>query len=242
MKIAICEDNKIYMEAFIDLLHKVMGKLNMQYEVIFKADSAGMFRSLNEKRTADIYFLDIDLADKETGIDLALEVKSSNINAYVIFITDYLQYALQVFKAHPFSFLPKPVTEKMLEQCLQEISADIYQKNTMDSIEIKSGSVLFVLKSSEIIYVEKVLSKCIIYFENKKIETVESLNSLENRLGKFPNFVRCHKSFIVNFNHIQELQLMENKVILSNNLCCFIGRHYKSNVMEIYSKRYTNEI
>jgi DNA-binding LytR/AlgR family response regulator len=242
MKIAICDDNKIYMEAFTELLCRVMDKLDMQYEIIIKANSIELFKLLHEKNYADIYFMDIDLSSKETGIDLAQEVKAVNINAYIIFITDYLQYALQVFKAHPFSFLPKPVTEKMLEQCLQEINSDISQKNELDSIEIKSGSVLFILKSNEIIYIEKYAGKCVIYLKNKKIETFESLSSLENRLGKFQNFIRCHKSFIINFNHVKELNLFDNKIILNENLYCFIGRHYKSNVMEKSGMRYKSEI
>jgi hypothetical protein len=43
--------------------------------------------------------------------------------------------------------------------------------------------------------------------------------------------VRCHKSYIVNINNIQNI--VNNRIMFCNNLVCYIGPKYKNTFEEV---------
>ena len=52
------------------------------------------------------------------------------------------------------------------------------------------------------------------------------------------NFVRCHKSYIVNIEKISNIDLSENTIYFSNSDKCYIGPKYKNNFMEVFENEY----
>ncbi|NMA65239.1 MAG: LytTR family transcriptional regulator [Clostridiaceae bacterium] len=46
------------------------------------------------------------------------------------------------------------------------------------------------------------------------------------------NFIRCHKSFIVNSRYIKEVRLKEMEIHMSTGDICYIGKKYKSKLLE----------
>lgn len=47
------------------------------------------------------------------------------------------------------------------------------------------------------------------------------------------NFVRCHKSFIVNIKNIIGINAVTNTILFPNNSSCFIGAKYKNEILEV---------
>ena len=61
-----------------------------------------------------------------------------------------------------------------------------------------------------------------------------SYDSFVNILPSLPtNFVRCHKSYIVNINNIQNI--VNDRIMFCNNLVCYIGPKYKNTFEEVLS-------
>ena len=54
-----------------------------------------------------------------------------------------------------------------------------------------------------------------------------------NKLNLPKNFVRCHKSFIVNVNNISNILLNDNLIQLKNGSVCYIGPKYKNSLLEV---------
>ncbi len=78
---------------------------------------------------------------------------------------------------------------------------------------------------------EKYGNKCIVHAKNKTIYCYHSLDAIYDKLQS-PDFIRCHKSYIVNKNFIGEINLSAMEIILANGQKCFIGGKYKKNLIE----------
>jgi len=77
--------------------------------------------------------------------------------------------------------------------------------------------------------------------KDKNYTTYSSFNKIENILPE--NFVRCHKSFIVNVNNISNIEISKNIISFNNEESCFIGPKYKRNFMEVFKNgNFTNNL
>lgn len=83
---------------------------------------------------------------------------------------------------------------------------------------------------NEILYIKRDGMKLIFHTKNRDYETYSSFNKIQGSLPK--NFVRAHKSFIVNINNIINLDPVQNLIYFDNNSTCDIGPKYKKLLME----------
>ncbi len=234
LQIVICEDDKRYLQYIESAVKKIIDKNNISGQVVCVADNPGPVGEFIRHKTANVFFLDIDLKVPESGYTLAQRIRESDRQAYIVFITAHLEFVLQAFKIKPFDFLPKPATAEILEKCLLDIHKDYLAANetkeNVSYLEIKSGSNLYRLKAADIVFIEKLSYKTIIHMVNNEIHCYDTLESIENRLpGK--NFVRCHKSFIANRDYISNINVKEKKVVFESGQFCFIGGKYKKGLL-----------
>ena len=57
----------------------------------------------------DIILLDIELGGMN-GIETARQIRESDVNCNIIFITSFEQYSKEAISVHPFAFVDKPIT------------------------------------------------------------------------------------------------------------------------------------
>lgn len=84
--------------------------------------------------------------------------------------------------------------------------------------------------------------KVIYHTNNHDYETYSTFNKISENLPL--NFVRCHKSYIVNIDNIQNVESNSNTILFSNNISCSIGPKYKNNLMEVLNNygNFTNNL
>ena len=88
--------------------------------------------------------------------------------------------------------------------------------------------------TNEILYIRRDGMKLIFHTKNRDYETYSSFNKILPTLPS--NFVRTHKSFIVNINRIVNLDPVENLIYFDNNSTCELGPKFKEKVMEEVKK------
>ena len=76
--------------------------------------------------------------------------------------------------------------------------------------------------------------KLVFHSSTKDYEAYSSFNKIKNYLPN--NFVRCHKSYIVNLNLIKDVDPVINTISFSNDSSCDIGPKYKKDFMEVLNK------
>lgn len=239
LKIVICEDNIEYLRLIKGYVCEILESNNITGEVVCATTQPNEVELFLERGDANVLLFDIDLNSDQTGYELALKTRQINADAYLVFISEHLEYVLQSFKVRPFDFLPKPVTLNRLSLCLESIWMDYCRKNTLndttDTIQIKFGTTIYYVKKNEIVYIEVYGNKLEVHTSNGVINCYETLESYEKKLMDSKHFIRCHKSFIVNSLFIKEVRLKEMEISMTTGDICYIGKKYKSKLLESFT-------
>lgn len=167
----------------------------------------------------DVLFLDVNLGSSDTGFDLLDQLGSYDCD--VVFVTAYESYAVKAFNYAAAHYLLKPVNRIMLRDTMARIRkrrtanlatnmrqlADMLQHNQQDSVArialSDTGKTEFV-PITDILYMESSGSYTI-FFLNDKRQFIRSKNLkfFEDTLIAYPQFMRVHKSYIVNRDQIK---------------------------------------
>ncbi len=233
LEIVVCEDNKRYLELIAENIRLLLDEHKIKGSVVLQCDSPEKVEAFLSENKPNVYFLDIDFKSKTTGIDLAAKIHQMLPDAYIIFISQYTNLVFKSFKVRPFDFLPKPVSKANLENVLLEVNKahlKKYDYRRPEFLQVKIGSQLYQIEKSEIVFIEKYGNKCIIHSTNKIVECYQSLDSISDELAD-ADFIRCHKSFIVNKRFIERLNLPDKEIILTNGQKCFVGGRYKKSLL-----------
>ena len=178
-----------------------------------------------DKNKTDIIFLDIEMPGKN-GIELAQEL--SGHNADIIFVTAHTGFAVDAFEVCALDYLIKPVYPEKLNDALERyrlrkkkykaafpasaqieelfnnyIKEDAYPRKIFVSMigEIR------VVDLTEIIYFAASGPYTKIYLlSGEVITSSESIKSYDVILLKHPDFVRIHRSYLINKNQISSIQ------------------------------------
>ena len=103
MRIAICEDDKIQAGTLEHLLDDRLRETECEAEVDVYFGVDDIKRELNNKHY-DAYFLDIELG-ADNGVELAKNIKQSDINSIVVFTTSHTDYMAEAFDVHAFNYI-----------------------------------------------------------------------------------------------------------------------------------------
>jgi two-component system LytT family response regulator len=157
-----------------------------------------------------LIFLDIQLSG-ETGFDL-LEMIDSSIK--IIFVTAYDEYAIRAFEVNAIDYLLKPVNPERLKVSIERVmNKEKEQKNSAKSYEYSDSIYVRLnnfasrfIKISSITFIEPVgnYSK-IVTIEGKHCLVLKTLKQWQEELPD-NNFVRIHRSSIVNIEHVDHIE------------------------------------
>jgi two-component system, LytTR family, response regulator len=194
-----------------------------------------------------LVFLDIAMPEK-TGFDLLKDLPE--INFEIIFVTAYSNYMMQAFHFSAVDYLLKPVDDDLLIEAVKRAGKKIEEKTGGQHIEtflhniqhkessqklklcIPSLKGFQVVEIQDIIYCEASSNYTNFYFTNRAtICASKPIHEYEELLEDC-NFVRIHKSFLVNPEHIKEYIRGEGgSVILSGGQEVEVSRRKKDLLM-----------
>ena len=218
-----------------------------ELEIIATCNSAYEAKEKINLLKPELVFLDIAMPEK-TGFDLLNEI--NDINFEIIFVTAHNDFMLQAFRFSAVDYLLKPIEDNLLAEAVNRAAKRISEKTTGGNLEtllhnmrnkeegqkmkicIPSLKGFQVVKLSEIIYCEASSNYTNFHFTDgpslwasKPIHEYEAL--LEDA-----GFVRVHKSFIVNLEHVKEYTRGEGGiVILTNGQDIEVSRRKKDTFM-----------
>ena len=218
-----------------------------QVSEICQADSVDNAIALLQCFQPEIVFLDVEMPHKN-GFQFLLEIKEPSFN--VIFTTAYNQYAIQAIRFSALDYLLKPVDPDELQSAVQrhieKKEADQHQKllyqNLVENInkkEVKdfkiavpSADGFYFFMVEDILRLEADRSYTHIHLANKKpFIASKTLKHFEDMLEEF-NFIRTHKSHLVNPLHITRLSSDNEFVLLSDGSKVEVARRKKDEVQK----------
>lgn len=207
LNVLVLEDDLYTRQFFKKLLEEIPEVSN-----IIDTSSGEEAVTLAKKHNPDLIMLDIELLGQElTGLEVAKRIYNFNKEVYMVFVTAYSQYAVDCYSVHPYTYIIKPIIIDEFKDIVKEIANDIQQKvlKSSHSLVIKSGNKQSFIRKDDIIFIEVQNKKLFIHTKYGILNLYESLTNIEKQLGC--NFLRVHKSFIVNVNEIKSVEKIWSK-------------------------------
>jgi two-component system response regulator AgrA len=209
------------------MLNKLFIKHNIDAMIKFKTDNTSNLLNYITNNSVDVLFLDISLKDKINGLKIAEKIRKINKNLNLIFTTGHFEYVMEAYKVNTFDYLVKPISQEKLEETLLRL-IDYIQNPTNNFLKINGTTFI---KKNDIQYIQKDRMKVIFHTKKGEYFSYNSFLKLQETLPD--NFIRCHKSYIVNTSNINHVESCNNTIFFTNKDKCFIGPKYKNNFMEV---------
>ena len=204
-------------------------------ELAAQCQSALEAHQFLQNDTVDVIFCDINMPDLN-GMDF---IKALVAPPLVVFTTAYAEYAVEGFKVNAVDYLLKPFGLQDFMRAANRVrerlegttatapapSAPVASDSDTDTIFLKTDYRIVKVAISDIRYVEAMSEYLKVWIEGdaKPIITLLSMKKMEEHLPQ--NFMRIHRSYIINLTKIQEVN--KNRVIMDRDTYLPIGDMYK---------------
>ena len=232
MNIVICDDEKISLNSLKKkieqwaLSNDCFGKIKIHTFT----SSEDVIESFENGLPIDALFIDIQFPSENTGLVIAKRLHEINEYIPIVFVTSYSEYAMEGYKVNALRYLHKPVTEQMIDECMNVIWKQWLLKKG-NHLTIETPTQFLSLPLEQIIFIEILGHHCTLHTADElgKYTTRKPLYTFE---GKLPTslFVKCHRSYIVNLMYVR--QLVKNELHMSNGVIIPLGNKYKDDFIK----------
>ncbi|MEP6644103.1 MAG: LytTR family DNA-binding domain-containing protein [Acidobacteriaceae bacterium] len=205
------------------------------------------------ERKPDLLFLDVQMPGGD-GFEVLKQIPAESLPV-VIFTTAYDQYAIRAFEANALDYLLKPFDEERFHRTLERVRKELAKARDFDlrdrlleflansrgkpkaerRLVIKTGGRVVFLEVDEIDWLEAAANYVQINVGKTFYLIRESITGLMGKLDP-AQFVRIHRSIIVNLRMIKELQPCnsgEYIVVLKNGKELSCSRSYRGELQQL---------
>ena len=193
-----------------DVLRKYIGELPDLTLVAECHDAFEATAFLNTNQV-DLLFLDINMPGL-SGISFA---RSLTLSPLIIFTTAYPEYAVEGFELNALDYLVKPYSFERFFKAVNRAKERLLKLNsegdTTRKIILKADKKIYSISFSEIKYIEGQGDYLKIHLVDKVLVVHQTLKSIMESLPE-EEFMRIHKSYLVNLNHIEFIEGNQVKV------------------------------
>jgi len=239
----VVDDEPIARARVVSLL-----KQEEDIEVIGECSNGQQAMSAIESSSPDLLFLDIQMPEVN-GLDLARTIQSTGTPA-VVFVTAYDEYALRAFEVHALDFLLKPFSAERFRSALGHAREQVSQRRKgvaapkpapdvrgtrPNRLMIKSGGRIHFVRMADIDWCEAQGNYVRVHVGTQEHLVRDTMSHLESELDP-QQFVRIHRSTIVNIEHVRELRPLAHgdySVFLRDGTELTLTRSYRRRVHEV---------
>lgn len=209
LKIGICDDEPEFRQLLAEQITAYLTAHNITAELL--SVSSGDERP-DELQSCDVLFLDVELQDEHSGMELARKIRRQNRMVPIVFVSAFIQYTTQGYEVSAARYLIKgepDFTEKLhesLHTVLQQLG--FADGKTVFPFREKTVSLF----ENQIAYIEScghdlqfhLCGADMVYTMRRTLDAVQQTLSPAH-------FIRAHKSFLINRRYVAGL---ENRKLL----------------------------
>ena len=213
--------------------------------LVGECQSALEARDIINNERVDVIFIDINMPDLN-GMDF---VRSLVAPPLVVFTTAYSEYAIDGFKVDAVDYLLKPFSLDDFRRAALRVkeryehnnaplplTAEPEPEQTDENIFLKTEHKVVRVKIADIRYIEGMSEYLKVHVDgqSRPIIMLLAMKRMEEHLPS--NFLRIHRSYIVNMNHVQEVT--KNRIVMDTDTYLPIGDMYKDALSEYLADKY----
>lgn len=212
IQIVLCEEDK---------------KLAAQMEYFFQMNSTkisftwiptgeGLVEQVNNGAKYDIYIIG-NMLQRFNGISVAKKLRDLGVTSDIMFISGVDYYFYDAFEVEAFRFMKKPIDWKAFRLCIQKMIDRIHRNHKY--FYFKKDNTVHKIALSDILYFEScrrtinIITNHGIYSYYDRLDLVEQFIRERNCY-----FIRIHKSYLVNVEHISEYEYSKMHLVNEQSL------------------------
>ncbi|MHB8129256.1 MAG: LytR/AlgR family response regulator transcription factor [Mobilitalea sp.] len=213
MKIAICDDNISDLSNMVSIVNDYKALQRDKHKIEYTAfhSAVDLIAAMESGQRYELVLLDV-LMPLMTGIDAAKEIRQFNQDVKIIFSTSSPDYAVESYTVRAYYYALKPIWKEKLFILLDKVISEIEMHAGVSLlIKSKTGLTRFYIDRLEF---AEVIGRTILYHmtDNSVIEASGSITELEKELLSNLCFIKPHRSYIINMDHVSTLSQREIKM------------------------------
>lgn len=217
VKVAFCDDEAKILEDLSVKIKSEFENLSCKIDLYTTENSIELLEYL-KNYPVDILFLDIDMPTI-SGMEIAQTLLNSEIKTLLVFVTGQDALVYKSFKYHPFGFIRKTYFDEEISGVVKSLVEEM-QKSS-DTFLFKTNDGFNRIKLRDILYFESESNYINLHTKESVYKFRSTVSAIEKELSN-KGFIRTHKGFLVNQEHI--FSVKSEDVVLSNNVVLPIGR------------------
>lgn len=188
---------------------------------------------LQKKDLMDAAFMDV--TDKN-GLSLVRKTREAYEMSELLILADSsvspMEYLTPAVRAS--SLLLRPFSSGDAKKVIGDFFRALFRnrgvKEEEKALIVENREGKTPIPYSKIYYMEVREKKVFIRLKEKEYSKYDTLDNVTKELPD--NFIRCHRSFVVNAAYISRVKLSENMIYLEDDICVPLSRSYKSTIKE----------
>ena len=235
MRIAICDDEEAqrlliqrYVEAWA-----ADNKVALETELFASGES--FWFAWEDDSSYDLLIFDIEMGQLN-GMELAAGIRRKDEDIPILFVTGYDSYMAQGFEVAAMHYLLKPLRKEKLFTVLDKLKKMRMRKKQEEKILFRAEEGPLSLPASKIWYIEAMAHQCILYTEDTSHVLCSSIGEMVRQLCGRREFVRCHRSYLVNVQHISAI--VKPELVLDDGRRIPVSRSAEKEVGRLFIEFY----
>ena len=150
----------------------------------------------------DVILMDIQMK-KMDGMTAAREIRKTDSEVILVFITNMVQYAVNGYAVNALDFILKPLNYFTFAQHMKRI--EIYLENKLKNyLVLNTGGGILKIDTNEIYYLESLGHYIHIHKKKEVISVLETMKNMEQALSS-SGFFRCNNGYLVNLAYVEKV-------------------------------------
>ena len=234
-----------------EMARKVLKSLLAQYcqDVMVCAEAEDIVSGKNMIETfhPDLVFLDIEMPGG-SGFKLLTSIEDKDFE--VVFITAYEQFAIKAIRHDALDYILKPIDPKELVAAVEKVKEAKYKKTlkkqydsllknldpeqlVVRKISLSTADKIHLINVDDIIRCESDNYYTIIFFKDgTSLMVSKTLKEIDQKLEEY-DFVRTHKSHLVNMRCIKNFIKDEMMVVMTDDTKVPVSKRKKEKILEV---------
>lgn len=231
IEIAVCEDSIIDLSEIKAMLNDYKKRNLCEVRFTYFTNAIDLVSSIQSGINYQIVLLDI-IMPHLNGVDAARELCQYDKEARIIFISSSKEFAVESYEIGAYYYILKPLEKEQLFYLIDKVRAEI-DLDEKQSIVVKSKASIVRISLSQLEFVE-VVNRTLFYHLNdgSVIEVSGTFSIIETKLLEYPQFVKVHRSYIVNINFIGHIE--KRQLIMASTCIIPVAKSYYTNLKTLY--------
>lgn len=230
MRIAVCDDDEREVSRVRELIAAYQASREKLVDCHYYTNSTDFVCELKSGKY-DLVLLDI-LMPGASGIQAAQELRELDKNVKIVFVSASPEFAVESYNVGAYHYLLKPIGMDSLFALLDRITGELSAQKEQGFV-LKSRDRVVRIDFERLVYVEVINKTVFFYLADGAVrETTATLAEFEGKLLARPEFLKTHRSYLVNLHYIQAVEM--NCVTMKNGHSIPVSRKRRSQVQDAY--------